>query len=309
MKRLFCLLLLCLLPMTGLAEGFTPIPWTEIESPNAPNPACYLPDEGGYHDDSIDIRVEKTYWDQELNQLDGPQKGSTTVMAVYVTLTDVSQFRTRSAGPFPSKKTRHVSDMTKRAKAVMGINGDYFIYHEQGIVYRNGKQLRMRPHKGRDTLIVDEKGDFHIITPTTKAAWEAYIGGGGTVLHAFCFGPGLVVNGEPVKDLDDIHIDNGKGKKAQRMVIGQTGPLQYLILTNEGPESTDPKSVGFNLLQMAQLCKKLGLENAYNLDGGSSATVSLNNDKINSRSSHKIRLVGDCIWFATLVPESTWKSN
>lgn len=57
---------------------------------------------------------------------------------------------------------------------------------------------------------------------------------------------------------------------------------------------------------MAQLCVAYGLDNAYNLDGGSSSTISLNNEKINSPSSHKNRMVGDCIWFATLVPESTW---
>ena len=52
---------------------------------------------------------------------------------------------------------------------------------------------------------------------------------------------------------------------------------------------------------MANLCVKLGLDNAYNLDGGSSSTIALNNQKINSPSSHKNRMVGDCIWFATLV--------
>lgn len=56
----------------------------------------------------------------------------------------------------------------------------------------------MRPHKGRDELIVDENGDFHLITCTTQAKWDEYIAGGGTVLHAFCFGPALVVDGVPL---------------------------------------------------------------------------------------------------------------
>lgn len=93
------------------------------------------------------------------------------------------------------------------------------------------------------------------------------------------------------------------------MVIGQIGKLEYLILTNEGPESTAPKSVGFDLVQMANLCVQFGLDNAYNLDGGSSSTIALNNQKINSPSSHKNRMVGDCIWFATLVKEETWREK
>ena len=311
MKRLiscfFALLLCAVLPLSAMAEEdtpiFEPIPWDTKVSPNLPNPDCYLPDNAGYHDASIDIQIELTYWTQDLEQVEAPGKDTTTVMSARVKLTDVSQFRTGFANKYPSKQARHVNDMTKRFKAVMGINGDYCLYHEQGIVVRNGQTLRMRPHKGRDELIVDESGDFHLITETTQAKWDEYVSGGGTVLHAFCFGPALVVDGTPIDSLDDITIDNGKGKKAQRMVIGQIGPLEYLILTNEGPESTSPKSVGFDLVQMANLCVKFGLDNAYNLDGGSSSTISLNNQKINSPSSHKNRMVGDCIWFATLVKD------
>ncbi|MCH5287021.1 MAG: phosphodiester glycosidase family protein [Christensenellaceae bacterium] len=269
-----------------------PIPWDLTAAPNKPNPDGYLPDDGGYHDDSIDVRVE-TF-----------RRNDTTVMAVYVKLTDVSQFRTELASRYPSQQARLVATMTKRVNAVMGINGDYFIYHDQGIVYRNGKRLRFAPNKGRDTLIVDEQGDLHILDHTTKEAWDAYIDAGGTVLHTFCFGPGLVINGEVLSDLDTVHVDNGKGKDTQRIAIGQIGHLEYLILATEGPENKG--SVGFDLLEMAQMCKDMGMENAYNLDGGSSSTVSLNNRKINSLSTGKHREVGDCIWFATLIPMESW---
>lgn len=277
MKRLISLLLCALLIVPVLAEDapdFEPIPWDIKVSPNLPNPDCYLPNNGGYHDDSIDIQINVTYWTQDLQQVDAPGEGTTTVMSARVKLTDVSQFRTGFANKYPSKQARHVNDMTKRFNAVMGIDGD-----------------------------------FHLITCTTQAKWDEYIAGGGTVLHAFCFGPALVVDGVPLTSLDDVTIDNGKAKKAQRMVIGQIGKLEYLILTNEGPESTAPKSVGFDLVQMANLCVQFGLNNAYNLDGGSSSTIALNNQKINSPSSHKNRMVGDCIWFATLVKEETWREE
>ena len=52
----------------------------------------------------------------------------------------------------------------------------------------------------------------------------------------------------------------------------------------------------------AKLAGAFGLQNAYNLDGGSSCTVVLNNEKINSPSNPKRREVGDCIYFATLIP-------
>ena len=293
MKRLISLLLCALLIVPALAEDapdFEPIPWDIKVSPNLPNPDCYLPNNGGYHDDSIDIQINVTYWTQDLQQVDAPGEGTTTVMSARVKLTDVSQFRTGFANKYPSKQARHV----------MGIDGDYCLYHEQGIVVRNGQTLRMRPHKGRDELIVDENGDFHLITCTTQAKWDEYIAGGGTVLHAFCFGPALVVDGVPLTSLDDVTIDNGKAKKAQRMVIGQIGKLEYLILTNEGPESTAPKSVGFDLVQTANLCVQFGLDNAYNLDGGGSSTMVfqgrvVNNPTTNGRSLRE-RSVSDIVY-------------
>ncbi len=253
--------------------------------PYAPHEECYLPDHTGYHDDSLDIRIE-TF-----------RRDDTNVMAVYVTVADASQIRTGIAGNWKTKKTAPVSKTLAKYGGVLGINGDYYTYHSQGIVVRNTERIRFNPVAGRETLIIDDKGDFTIIRPTTKEAFESFEG---TVVHAFCFGPGLVVDGEAITDLSKVTMDNGKGKKTQRIAIGQTGPLSYLILTCEGPEN--PGSVGFDLLQMAALCKEMGCINAYNLDGGSSSTVAMQGEKINAVSSNKVRSVSDIIFFATLVP-------
>ena len=289
LKRFASLLLalaLCTaLPCARAEETFTPIPWDAEVMPYAPHEDGYLPDNAGYHDDSLDIRIE-TF-----------RRDDTTVMAVYVTIADPSQLRTGIAGSWISKRTAPVSKTLEKYGGVLGINGDYYTYHSQGIVVRNTQQVRMVPVKGRDTLIIDENGDFTILSPTTKEAFDAFEG---QVVHAFCFGPGLVVDGQELTDLDQVSMDNGKGKKTQRIALGQTGPLSYLILACEGPEN--PGSVGFDLLQMAALCKELGCINAYNLDGGSSSTIAMQGEKINSVSSNKIRYVSDIIVFATLDP-------
>lgn len=280
---LFVLACLLLMPH-ALADLGDPIPWDAEKMPYLPKAGGYLPDGAGYKDESLDIRVE-TFRHED-----------TTVMAVYVTIQDPSQLRTVTASPhYPSKALAPVAAMTKKVGAVLGINGDYFSFHNQGVVIRNARVLRNRPHEGRDTLIIDDKGDFTILTPTTQEKLDAFEG---NIIHAFCFGPGLVVDGQAITTTEDISINNGKNRKTQRMVIGQLGPLQYLILTNEGPENEG--SVGFDLVQMAKLCKDKGMINAYNLDGGSSCTVALNNKKINARSSGKVRSVGDIICFASL---------
>ncbi|MGN1019593.1 MAG: phosphodiester glycosidase family protein [Aristaeellaceae bacterium] len=291
MKRFLRLLalacVLALLAVPGFASSFEPIPYAMEPAPYPPHQECYLPDNAGYHDDSLDIRIET------FRHLD------TTVMAAYVTLTDPSQMRTGSALPTAPlyKRENTVAKMSKYYQAVMGINGDYFCYHSDGIVVRNGTVYRMNPNEGRDTLIIDAKGDFTILHPTTREAYDAFEG---EVIHAFCFGPGLVIDGVQLTDMDSVLVDNGKFKQTQRMAICQMGPLSYLILACEGPENDN--SVGMTLAEWAALCKEMGAVNAYNLDGGSSTTIALNNRKINALSANKERPVGDLIYFCTLVP-------
>lgn len=283
-------LLLSCVPSLVAAEGtaFSPISWEESVMPYAPKEENYLPDNSGYHDDSLDVRIE-TFRNAE---------DDTTVMAVRIKIVDPSQLRTGLASKSrSSNKVAPVSVMVKRDRGVIGFSGDYFGYHNQGIVIRNTRVLRSAPNPGRDTLIIDDKGDFTILSPTTEEAFESFEG---NVVHAFCFGPGLVIDGKVLTDLDSVSINNGKGRKTQRIAIGQTGPLEYMVLTCEGPENEG--SVGMDLLQFAQLCSDMGMINAYNLDGGSSCTVSMKGKKINAVSSGKVRSVSDCIFFATLVP-------
>ena len=257
----------------------------EGAAPFAPHQEAYLPEQSGYHDDSLDVRVE-TF-----------RRHDTTVMAVYVRVADPSQLRTALAARPPSQKTVVVSTMAKKNNAVLAINGDYFSFHQSGVVVRGGKTWRNRPDGKRDILIVDENGSFTILPQCTKEDYASYTG---TVMHAFCFGPGLVVDGQPLTSLEHADVGNAPAKATQRIAIGQTGPLEYLIIATEGPENKGSR--GFTILQMAELCQEMGCVNAYNLDGGSSSSVVLDGKKINSLSTGKIRPVGDCIYFATLIP-------
>lgn len=273
-------------PLFDESITYLPLSWEDTVSPNLPQQDCFLPDQAGYHDNSLDIRIE-TF-----------RLHDTTVMAAYITLRDVSQFRTGMASyRAPWTNTTTVANMCKRFHAVMAINGDYFGYHEEGIVCRNGKVLRCRPVKRRDQLLVDVNGDLHVLLSPTLEDWNAVKD---TTLHAFCFGPALVIDGQVNPKANDTKMDIGKNKSTQRIAIGQLGPLQYLVVATEGPENKD--SVGFTISEIAQLMADMGCSVAYNLDGGSSSTIALNDEKINALSTGKKRTVSDCIWFATLVP-------
>ena len=118
-------------------------------------------------------------------------------------------------------------------------------------------------------------------------------------VNAFNFGPGLVIDGEMVTEFTDGQL-NGKGskKQAQRICLAQTGPLEYLIVYTEGPENKDSK--GLTIAQFAEFVYSFGnIQNAYNLDGGSSSTIVFNGAKINGLSTGKVRQISDIIYFAT----------
>lgn len=256
----------------------------QADTPYAPHADAYLPDETGYLDDSLSIRIE------EFRAYD------TTCLAAWIQVASPTQLRAELNKPYPSKSTAKASVIAKRVNAVLAINGDYFVYHNQGFIVRNGEVLREKFNEDYDTLIIDDKGDFTIIPSTTEEEIRAFTG---NVVQAFTFGPGLVIDG--VKTTEFPLKANTPNKETQRIAIAQMGPLSYLVVTTEGPEN--PGSTGLTLPEFAQVLYDLGAQNAYNLDGGSSSSLILNNKKINSLSTGKIRAVGDILYFISACPE------
>lgn len=281
---LLCSLIVC---TVRTETKFEPIPYSAESAPYLPHEECFLPDQAGYHDESIDIRIEKSNIDD------------TDYMAVYVKIADASQIRCGLAGEYPSQKTATVLSMAERFNGVLTINGDYFNYHKEGIVARNGELLRFRPTFKRDTLIIDDQGDFTILPSTTEEDYNAFEG---NVMHAFCFGPWLVKDGVAIThdEIQDSEVDIGKNSNTQRLALCQLDKLSYLIVCTEGPSGGESK--GLTIEQLANLCRDLGAVQAYNLDGGNSAAVILNGEKLNNVNNTKRRMIGDCIYFCTLVP-------
>ena len=221
----------------------------------------------------------------------------TNIYYIYVKLTDPSQLRTATAGAPRSKQQAKATAMAARNNAVLAINGDFYSGHETGIVYRQGELVRNSPVSSRDGLIIDENGDFHILPSVTKKDMEAF-----QTVHevreAFCFGPGLIIDGQKAVFRYERKTSCGYPTKAQRMIICQTGTLEYLILATEGPEQKQP---GLTVPECVELLEAMGtVQQAYNLDGGNSTAIVLNGEKINAQG-FKVRDIGDIIYFATLV--------
>lgn len=249
-----------------------------------PNPDGYLPDNAGYQDASISVKVQMT------------RAYDTDIMMVTIQVADASQIRTAMASRYGSNSTAFGNTIAKRKNAVMALNGDFFAIHSRGYLVRQGKMYRNLPDGQTDVLIIDDQGNFHIYPKATEESLAAFTG---VAINSFCFGPALIIDGVRCTELEKKEA--APEKLAQRICIAQTGPLTYLCVATEGPENEGSK--GLTLDQFADFLSGQGCLNAYNLDGGSSSTVILNNQKINSLSTGKTRQLSDIIYFATAVPE------
>ncbi|MEG0864635.1 MAG: phosphodiester glycosidase family protein [Clostridia bacterium] len=266
------------------AEDSMPALALNAQKGGMPSAEGYLADGAGYEDESLHVNIEQV------------RAYDTTILVARIAIKDASQLRTAMAGGYGSSTQVPGTNMTKRVNAVFAVNGDYFNFNNKGYVVRQGKLYRDNLAGDADVLLIDDKGDFHVVRDATTDKIALF---GGTIVNSFCFGPALVVDGEMVESrvIDNIGFD----KKTQRMVVGQTGPLEYICVATEGPENKD--SVGLTIAEIREFMGTLGCQVAYNLDGGSSSTMVLNNKKINALSTGKTRSICDILYFATLISQ------
>lgn len=282
------LIVLMLLALVILVPSGAIVAQAEVIEYKLDDQKALKPQEDGYlsdweyEDPSISVKIEKG------------RIYETNYMVAHVKLANATQLRSTMAQSYYQPSTLMGHSMAKRVNAVFAINGDFFSARNNiGYVARQGKVYRTKCNGEYDVLIIDDKGDLHIFKNAKNEDIEAFEG---TVINGYTFGPGLVINGE--RQTGFVDMDNAALKSAQRMCLAQIGPLEYLCIASEGPE--DEGSVGLNLEQFSELVASFeGVQNAYNLDGGSSTTMVFRNDKVNSPNNPKRRPLCDIIYFAS----------
>lgn len=169
------------------------------------------------------------------------------------------------------------SDICKRKKGILAINGDTYGEQEGGYVVRNGLPLRETKNLNRmrgttskaEDLIVRGDGTFAVIDErytsfeevTAQNPWQV-----------FSFGPALVKESEvSVNENEEVGVALS-GNRNQRCAIGIIAPNHYCFVVSDGRNS---ESSGISLFTLGTIMKNLHCETAYNLDGGGSATMYL----------------------------------
>ncbi len=290
-QRLFILLCVFVLliagPMESMAAAETTykLPWDFTGG--MPLKAEYFYGGTTYADPTIAVKIQRGVFDR------GAETGCEYWVAS-IKIAHPSQLRTAAANGFQSEMTIKGTALARRVNAVLAINGDYFYFTHHGYILRQG-QLFLDDLRGdRDVLLIDEDGDFHIVrNPFTGMVGQTI--DGKQVMQAFFFGPVLVQNGKLVRDMD-LRYDMRAEERRQRMCIAQVGPLEYKCICCGPPARGNS---GMNLLEFAHLVYSLGVQTAYNLDGGDSTMLIFNGQKINDPKSPDTRDIADIIYFAS----------
>ena len=175
-----------------------------------------------------------------------------------------------------SEKT---SDICNRHKGIIAINGDTYGSQKNGYVIRNGIPIRKEKNLSRkkpEDLAIYADGTFEIFSErdytldeiAARGAWQVY-----------SFGPGLISEGKKIVQKGEEVGTAAQQNMNQRCAIGMISPLHYVFMVSDGRIR---KSPGLSLYQVGKVMESLHCYCAYNLDGGGSATMYLDDGSGNA---------------------------
>lgn len=216
----------------------------------------------------------------------------TTIYVADIVLSSPEYLKTAFAqNSYGKNVTEKTSEIAEEVNAILAINGDYYGAQEKGYVLRDGTLYRSEAEKGQEDLVIYEDGSFEIITEEEITAEELLEQGAKEILS---FGPALIENGTiSVTEEDEV----GKAMASNpRTAIGIIDNLHYVFVVSDGRTE---ESEGLSLLELAEFMDSIGVETAYNLDGGGSSTMYFNGEVVNnpttSGRSVKERSVSDIV--------------
>ncbi len=218
-----------------------------------------------------------------------------------VKIADPSQFRRYLCdNVFGSSIQCATSDMAATVNAVAAMNGDFYKFRSLGLVVYEG-QVRRVAGELVDSCCVDVDGNLKFVHKgeiLDQETAEKYVADN-NILFSVAFGPALVENGKNI--CPDNYVFGEINDIYARAAICQTDPLHYLMVTvnTEKPNYTNAATV----YQLGQELERRGIDMAYTLDGGQTATIVLNDQVINSVEFGAQRNISDILYFATALPD------
>lgn len=238
--------------------------------------------------------TSSTYEDDNMTiTLTDYRENDTDIHVADVTVSSVEYLKTAFAqSSYGKNVTEKTSDIAENVNAILAINGDYYGAQECGYVIRNGILYRSVAKSGNEDLVIYADGSFEIISEDDITAEELLDNGAQNVLS---FGPALVKDrAVRVTEREEV----GKAMASNpRTAIGIIDENHYVFVVADGRTL---ENEGLSLYELAEFMESLGVQTAYNLDGGGSSTMYFNGEIINQPTTNgrsiKERAVSDIIY-------------
>ena len=234
---------------------------------------------------SPDLSVEVTQHTQ------GSGNDTVTYYVADVYMADLSSFQTEFAGGAynPDGQREHLNTMSQRVGAILAMNGDSYCFnrsHCNGLLVRNGTVYRNNPTT-QDICVLYQDGTMATYSPSQFDPQAALEQG---ILHTWIFGPRLLDdNGKALASFDTWDYIK---KTHPRTALGYYEPGHYCFVVVDGRQTG--YSRGMSLPELAQVFEDLGCTAAYNMDGGHTVFMTLEDQYVN-HSYKPSKTISDCI--------------
>lgn len=209
-------------------------------------------------------------------------ENSTKIYVADVTLRSAEYLRTAFANDSYGRNIKAAtSEIAAAHDAVLAVNGDFYGAQERGIVIRNGVLYR-ETAADSDILCIYADGTMKTYAANERTAQELTAEG---VWQAFSFGPALLKDGAVTVSAGE---EVGRAMASNpRTAVGMISPLHYVFVVSDGRTA---ESAGLSLSELAAFMQKLGVQTAYNLDGGGSSTMYFQGQVVNNPTTGGSRI-------------------
>ena len=222
------------------------------------------------------------------------QGSGTDTVTYYVAdvyMADLSSFQTEFAGGqySPDGQREHLDAMSRRVGAVLAVNGDSYCFnrsHCNGPLVRNGTVYRSNPTT-QDICVLYQDGTMATYSPNQFDPQAALEQG---ILHTWIFGPRLLDDsGRAMTSFDTWDYIK---KIHPRTALGYYEPGHYCFVVVDGRQTG--YSRGMSLPELSKVFEELGCTAAYNMDGGHTVFMTLEDQYVN-HSYRPSKTISDCI--------------
>ncbi len=213
-----------------------------------------------YQSDELRIAIKKVE-DEELHQV---------YYVADIWVRNINAFRTGFGNGAFDHGTEDAENFAAREHAVLAINGSF----NNGVLFHNGELVRKSVDSRYGAMVLYNDGTmkaYNVRKEGFNLTKEMKKG----IRHIWQFGPVLVQDGKAAL--------NSKYKtRHPRNIIGYYEPGHYVLVTVDGRTK---KAIGMTEAEQVELMLSLGVQEAMNLDGGTSAVMTFMGQIISSPSN------------------------